>query len=75
MTAIQPAPEVAMAPFLDVESLELIVPVYNEAENFPALLSEVERNVPRPFVMNVVYDFDQDTTVPVARCLRRVGPG
>jgi dolichol-phosphate mannosyltransferase len=47
--------------------LELIVPVYNEAENFPALLAEVERHIPAPFVMNVVYDFDEDTTVPVAR--------
>jgi hypothetical protein len=47
--------------------LHLIVPVYNEAENFPVLLSEVERHIPAPFIMNVVYDFDQDTTVPVAR--------
>jgi dolichol-phosphate mannosyltransferase len=46
--------------------LKLIVPVYNEAENFPALLAEVERHIPLPFVMNVVYDFDEDTTVPVA---------
>ena len=47
--------------------LSLIVPVYNEAENFPRLVAEVERHVPRPFTLNVVYDFDADTTVPVAR--------
>jgi dolichol-phosphate mannosyltransferase len=54
--------------------LALIVPVYNEAENFPSLLAEVERDVPAPFVMNVVYDFDEDTTVPVARGLAEGRP-
>ena len=47
--------------------LSLIVPVYNEAANFPNLVREVERYVPHPFTLNVVYDFDGDTTVPVAR--------
>ena len=45
----------------------LIIPAYNEAENFPRLVAEVEAHVPRPFTMYVVYDFDADTTVPVAR--------
>ena len=69
MTTIQRAQSIAIsgsAPHAD-GPLELIVPVYNEAENFPALLAEVESQVPAPFVMNVVYDFDEDTTVPVAR--------
>jgi dolichol-phosphate mannosyltransferase len=51
------------------EPLALIVPVYNEAENFPSLVAEVERDIPPPFSMYVVYDFDEDTTVPVARAL------
>ena len=54
--------------------LALIVPVYNEAENLPALVEEVERLVPPPFVMYVVYDFDGDTTVPVARALGATRP-
>src|SRR4051794_16129147 len=49
------------------ETLSLIVPVYNEADNFPRLVREVERHVPRPFVLYTVYDFDADTTLPVAR--------
>jgi glycosyltransferase involved in cell wall biosynthesis len=53
----------------EVPPLALIVPVYNEAANFPFLLAEVERHIPRPFVMHVVYDFDEDDTVPVARSL------
>lgn len=47
--------------------LSLVVPVYNEAENFPNLLAEVERHVPHPFQLLIVYDFDADTTVPVVR--------
>ena len=56
------------------ESLGLIVPVYNEAENFPALLAEIERHMPPPFVLHVVYDFDEDTTVPVVRRLAEDRP-
>jgi glycosyltransferase involved in cell wall biosynthesis len=51
------------------EALALIVPVFNEAENFPALLSEIEQSIPRPYVLHVVYDFDEDNTVPVVRRL------
>src|ERR1043166_5734965 len=54
--------------------LSLIVPVYNEAENFPRLVTEVERWLEPPFTMYVVYDFDGDTTVPVARELGRARP-
>jgi len=53
----------------DSRPLALIVPVYNEAQNFPALVAQVERHVPPPFTLYVVYDFDQDTTLPVARAL------
>lgn len=49
--------------------LSIIVPVYNEAENFPLLVAQVDRQIAPPFTMYVVYDFDQDTTVPVARAL------
>jgi dolichol-phosphate mannosyltransferase len=54
--------------------LSLIVPVYNEAANFPNLVAEVERHVPPPFNLYVVYDFDEDTTVPVAKALAAERP-
>jgi dolichol-phosphate mannosyltransferase len=57
-----------------LDSLALIVPVYNEAENFPALLAQIERFIPEPFVLHVVYDFDEDTTVPVARAFAKERP-
>jgi dolichol-phosphate mannosyltransferase len=65
-TLAHPAPAASAC---EAESLALIVPVYNEADNFPALLAEIERDIPPPFVLHVVYDFDEDTTVPVARAL------
>src|SRR5260221_1097598 len=54
--------------------LSLIVPVYNEAENFPRLVSEIERDVGEPFVMWVVYDSEEDATLPVARALAATRP-
>ena len=55
-------------------ALHLIVPVFNEHENFPRLVEEVERHAPRPYQLLVVYDFDEDTTVPVARAMAETRP-
>jgi glycosyltransferase involved in cell wall biosynthesis len=52
---------------MPAQTLSVIVPVYNEAENFPNLIREIERSIPQPFTLFVVYDFDADSTVPVAR--------
>ncbi|MFO1096631.1 MAG: glycosyltransferase [Planctomycetaceae bacterium] len=52
----------------------LIVPVFNEPENFPLVLADIERHVPAPFRLLMVYDFDADTTVPVGRELARTRP-
>jgi hypothetical protein len=56
------------------QPLALIVPVYNEADNFPNLVAEVERHIPAPFTLYMMYDFDEDTTVPVARSLAASRP-
>lgn len=56
------------------QTLNLIVPVYNEHENFAPLVDEVERLVAPPFRMLVVYDFDEDSTLPVARRLAETRP-
>jgi len=53
------------------ETVSLIIPVFNEAENFPRLIQEIERHVPEPRQALVVYEFDRDTTLPVARPLAR----
>lgn len=53
--------------------LTLVVPVYNEAENFPLLWKEVSSKIRAEFNALVVYDFDEDSTVPVVRRLIESG--
>jgi dolichol-phosphate mannosyltransferase len=45
--------------------LTILVPVYNEAENFPHFWSELEAAVSSDYEAIVIYDDDADTTVPV----------
>jgi glycosyltransferase involved in cell wall biosynthesis len=47
--------------------LHIITPVYNEAENFPALYKEISQKVKTKHKVIVVYDSDKDTTVPVVK--------
>jgi hypothetical protein len=54
--------------------LTLIVPVFNEHENFPLLIAQIEQHVPPPFRLVMVHDFNADTTVPVARTLAQTRP-
>lgn len=55
--------------------LHIVVPVYNEAENFPAFYQSLKANVRTPYRVVVVYDFEEDTTVPVVRRLAESDPG
>jgi len=47
--------------------LNIVVPVYNESENFPKLIKEIQEKIKIPYSLIVVYDFDEDTTVPVVK--------
>ena len=47
--------------------LNIISPVYNEGDNFPALYKEIKKYIKTPHRLVVVYDFDEDNTVPVAK--------
>jgi len=47
----------------------IIIPVYNEAENIRAAIERINAVVAMPYLISVVYDTDEDTTVPVARDL------
>jgi glycosyltransferase involved in cell wall biosynthesis len=44
-----------------------VVPVYNEAENFPRFYRSIVDRVRTPWRLLVVYDREEDTTLPVAR--------
>jgi len=47
--------------------LSVIVPVYNEAENIRPLLREIQDQISTPHEVLIVYDFEEDPTVPVVR--------
>jgi glycosyltransferase involved in cell wall biosynthesis len=47
--------------------LHIITPVYNEAENFPALYKAVKDNIITPHELVVVFDFEEDNTVPIVK--------
>lgn len=47
--------------------LHIVVPVYDEAENFRPFYESLVRQVRTPFELLVVYDREEDTTLPVAR--------
>ncbi len=56
------------------EPLNIVVPVYNEGDNFERLYKEVKKNIGVPKRLIVVYDFDEDNTLPVARELAKKDP-
>jgi dolichol-phosphate mannosyltransferase len=45
--------------------LTIVIPVYNEGANFPALWAEMMQHLDFPFSALVAYDFDGDNTLPV----------
>jgi glycosyltransferase involved in cell wall biosynthesis len=51
-----------------------VVPVYNEAENFPRFYESIAANVQTPWRLLVVYDREEDTTLPVARAIQAKDP-
>ncbi|HKU19059.1 MAG TPA: glycosyltransferase [Candidatus Saccharimonadales bacterium] len=59
------------AAHVDRPLLNIIVPVYNEKDNFERLYNEVQLKIKQPKELFVVYDFDEDNTLPVARKIVR----
>jgi dolichol-phosphate mannosyltransferase len=49
------------------ERLTIVAPVYNEGANFASLWSAITAQIRSKFNLVVVYDFDQDDTIPVAQ--------
>jgi dolichol-phosphate mannosyltransferase len=47
--------------------LSIVVPAYNEGENFSALWNALASQIHAPFEVFVIYDFEGDDTVPVVR--------
>jgi len=50
-----------------LDSLDIVVPVYNEGENIVRMLDALRGSVKRPFRVLICYDRDDDDTLPVIR--------
>lgn len=48
-------------------ALGIIIPVYNEAANIEKTLATIQEKVTTPHRIYIVYDFDEDNTLPVAK--------
>lgn len=53
--------------------LGIIIPVYNEKENIGNTLRAIEENIKTPHKIYIVYDFDEDNTLPVANDFHKDG--
>ena len=58
-----------------IDGIEFIIPVYNEGSNIASALAELYSTVTCPKRVLIVYDFDEDDTVPVVRELAPRYPG
>jgi len=56
------------------DSLQIIIPVYNEGENIAKTLGEIEDKIATPHAILIVYDFDEDNTIPVVQDMARQRP-
>ncbi len=56
-------------------ALGIIIPVYNEGENIGRTIQVIEANVHTPHTIYIVYDFDEDNTLPSVKRLQDEGVG
>jgi glycosyltransferase involved in cell wall biosynthesis len=57
-----------------MNEISIIIPVYNEAENIRDAVERIEREVPLQHTFLIVYDTDEDNTLPAARELQAEYP-
>lgn len=48
-------------------ALDIVIPVYNEGENIRRTLGEIQEKIRTPHRIWIVYDFDEDSTLPAVR--------
>lgn len=52
--------------------LAIVIPVYNEGENILPTLNSIKEKVKTPHQIYIVYDFEEDTTVPIVKNLPNI---
>jgi glycosyltransferase involved in cell wall biosynthesis len=50
-----------------VNDVSIIIPAYNEAENIRPAIERIEAAAAMPHTITVIYDSDEDTTIPVVQ--------
>ncbi|MBN1613129.1 MAG: glycosyltransferase family 2 protein [Deltaproteobacteria bacterium] len=55
------------------KKLGIIIPVYNEEDNISQTIQAIKAKVHTPYVIYIVYDFDEDNTLPVLKRIRKEG--
>jgi dolichol-phosphate mannosyltransferase len=70
---VDPAADQARANLAAPAALTVIVPVYNEGKNLRAWYQSAAPHLPAGAVVRIVYDMDEDDTLPVARALAAEG--
>ncbi len=59
---------------METPALSIVIPVFNEALNLEATLESLHQNIHVPYELLIVYDFDEDSTLPLARQLMSRNP-
>lgn len=49
----------------DLMKATIVIPVYNEGENIQRALAAIQERIQTEHVVSVIYDFEEDTTLPV----------
>jgi glycosyltransferase involved in cell wall biosynthesis len=55
-----------------MNNLSVVIPVYNEAENIRTAVERIEAELRVPHRIVIVYDMDEDTTVPVVHEIQKI---
>ena len=55
------------------KTLGIVIPVYNEGANIGKTLASTQEKIKTPYRIYIVYDFDEDNTLPVAEKFREKG--
>ncbi len=45
----------------------IVIPVYNEKDNIKSALEKIKDEVHIPYIIHIVYDFDEDNTIPIVK--------
>jgi dolichol-phosphate mannosyltransferase len=52
---------------LTYSSINIVIPVYNEGENILKTLDEIKNKIKTPHQIYIVYDFEEDNTLPTVK--------